>query len=161
MTFKKSLIGLAAVAILAGAAFAQVNAPQVSTINPTADLIQIIPGGQPSAQSRYTTPALLTATGGYYKSTAGSGGALNYTFANAQRLAAFDAGGTITSMYWTMAPAPSDGTEQCVFSTGAITFLYPTANTGQTVSDAVSTLAANGRVCYLYGSANATWNRSQ
>jgi hypothetical protein len=60
-----------------------------------------------------------------------------------------------------MAPTPSDGTEACVFSTAAITTLYLTANTGQTLSDAVTTLAANARNCYVYAKSAATWYRSQ
>lgn len=144
---------------LSGAVLSQsVNAPQVTIINPT-DLIQIVPFGQPRAQSVYTTPSLLTAQKGSYKSAPASG--FTFTFANNQALAAFDPAGTLAYGYVTLAPLPSDQTEECIFSTEAITTLYLSANSNQTLSDGVSTLAANARVCYSYSLSNATWNRSQ
>lgn len=161
MHLKKLLLGVAALGLIAGAmgVNAQVNAPQVSTINPTADLIQIVPRGQPSAQSRYATPALLAVTGGYYKSVPATG--FTYTFGNNIRVAAFDPGATISTGTVTMSPNPSDGAEQCIFSTATITTLTVGANTGQTIADAATTITANGRICYLYSLSNATWNRSQ
>lgn len=145
-------LGLSAVVL------AQVNAPQVSIINPT-DLIQIIPLGQPSAQSKYATPAQITSQSGYYKSAPSSG--FTFTFANSQSTAAFDPAGTLAYGYVTFAPSPSDGAQQCIFSTAAITTVGLSANTSQTLADTVTTLAANGKVCYLYSKSNATWNRSQ
>lgn len=142
---------------LSAAVLAQVSVPQVSIINPT-DLIQVIPLGQPSAQSKYATPAQITSQSGYYKSVPTS--SFTFTFGNSQTTAAFKPAGTLSYGYVTFAPAPSDGAQQCVFSTTAITTLYMSANTGQTLADAVTTLAANGKVCYLYSVSNATWNRS-
>lgn len=156
---KKTFILAAAVVVaLAGLAIAQ-TVPQVQTLNPTADRVQIIPRGAPSAGNVYASPAQITAAMGYYKSVPAS--LFTFTFGNAQRVAAFDPSGTLDYGYVTLAPAPSDGTEQCVFSTAAITTLYLSASAGQTLADAVTTLAANGRNCYLYGTSNATWNRSQ
>lgn len=157
---KSHIIALAAVGLLAfgTAVIAQVNAPQVATINPTADRIQVVPNGQPSAQSVFASPAQITAVKGYYRSAPTS--LFNFTFGNAQSLAAFDPAGTLAYGYVTLAPNPSDGTEACFFSTAAITTLYVAANTGQTLSDAVTTLAANARNCYLYAQSQATWYRS-
>jgi len=143
---------------LSAAVLAQVAVPQVSIINPT-DLIQVIPLGQPSAQSKYATPAQITSQSGYYKSAPAS--LFSFTFGNSQSTAAFDPAGTLAYGYVTFSPAPSDGAQQCVFSTAAITTLYLSANTGQTLADAATTLAANGKLCYLYSLSNATWNRSQ
>lgn len=157
---KSRIFALAAVAIVAfgGAVIAQVNAPQVARVNPTADRIQIVPNGQPSAQSVFASPAQITAVKGYYRSVPAS--LFTYTFENAVSLAAFDPGGTLAYGYITLAPNPSDGTEACFFSTAAITTLYLSANTGQSLSDAVTTLAANTRNCYLYAQSQATWYRS-
>lgn len=69
--------------------------------------------------------------------------------------------GTLLAGYVTMAPSPVDGRRWCVFTTQTITNLYLTANTGQTLQDAVTTLAANARVCYTFSLSNTTWNRSQ
>ncbi len=161
MNRKTSLLALAAVGLLAfgGAVIAQVNAPQVQTINPTADRIQVVPNGQPSAQSVYASPAQITAVKGYYRSAPAS--AFRYTFDNATSLAAFDPAGTLAGGYITMAPNPSDGTDACFFSTAAITTVYMSANTGQTLNDAVTTLAANTRNCFVYAQSVATWYRSQ
>lgn len=158
---KKTHLVLAAVlALAAGTVIAQtVSVPQVSTINPTADRIQVIPNGQPSAQSQYASPAQITAVKGYYRSVPASG--FTYTFGNAVSRAVFDPAGTLAGGYITMAPNPSDGTEACFFSTAAITTVYMAANTGQAIADAVTTLAANGKACYLYASSLASWYRSQ
>lgn len=155
---KKTLLSIAAVLLLSAGAFAQ-TVPQVSTISPTADRMQVIPNGQPSAQSVYASPAQITATKGYYRSAPTSG--FRFTFANNQAVAAFDPSGTLDYGYVTLAPNPSDGTEACVFSTAAITTLYLTANTGQSIADAVTTLAANARNCYLYARSQTAWYRSQ
>lgn len=144
---------------LSGAVLSQaVVAPQVSIINPT-DLIQIVPFGRPQAGNVYAPPALLTAQTGYYKSTPTSG--FRFTFTATQRYAAFTPAGTLNYGYVTFAAAPSDGSQECVFSTTAITTLYLTANTGQTLNNAVTTLAANAKVCYLYSASNTTWDRAQ
>lgn len=159
MKFKYPLIGAGiAFLALAGAVHSQVPLPQVTIINPT-DLIQVVPLGQPSAQSRYATPAQITSQSGYYKSTPISN--FTFTFGNSQTTAAFTPAGTLNYGYVTFAPNPSDGAQQCVFSTNAITTLYLSASTGQTLTGAATTLAANGKLCYLYSLSNATWNRSQ
>lgn len=159
---KKTTFILAAAALLGlGAATAVMaqSLPQVQTISPTNDRMQVIPNGQASARSVYASPAQVTATKGYYRSVPAN--LFTYTFDNDVSIAAFDPAGTLAYGYVTMAPTPSDGTEACIFSTAAITTLYLTANTGQSISDAVSTLAANTRNCYVYAKSLATWYRSQ
>ena len=161
----KKLLSLAAFgAVLASAVLAQsVVAPQVPTVNPTADRVQVIPNGQPSAQSVYASPAELRAINQYVKATLTAGStATGYTntFGNYQTRLSFDAGATMSYAYITFAPNPSDGTEACYFSTGAITTLYLSANTGQTLNDAATTLAANTKQCYLYSRSNLTWDRT-
>jgi hypothetical protein len=158
---KRHILAISLVMVVAfgGAVMAQVSLPQVSTISPTADRIQVIPSGQPSAQSVYASPAQITATKGYYTSIPTN--LFTYTFGNAVALAAFDPAGTLAYGYITLAPNPSDGTEACIFSTAALTYIYLAANTGQTLADGVTTLAANARNCYVYALSSATWKRSQ
>lgn len=156
--FKKIAVaaGLAFL-LLSGAVLSQsISVPQVSVINPT-DLFQIIPKGQPVAGNVYATPAQITAQSGYYKSIPGS--LFTYTFANSTSYAAFAPAGTIAYGYVTLAPAPSDGARECVFTTNTITTLYLAASSGQTLNNAVTTLAANTGVCYLYSASNTTWDR--
>ena len=68
MKLNKYLIaGLSLAGLGGGLALAQVVAPQVTSIGST-DLIQVIPRGQPSAQSQYASAALL---GNYVQAEAG------------------------------------------------------------------------------------------
>lgn len=161
MKMVKTLLIASAVGFLAlsGAVLSQtVSIPQVSVINPT-DLIQVIPLGAPRAQSVYAKPAQITSQMGYYKSIPSS--LFTFTFSNSQSLAVFVPSGTLAYGYVTLAPAPSDGAQECFYSKAAITTLYLSANTGQTINDAVTTLAALAKNCYLYSASNMTWDRSQ
>lgn len=158
-----------AVAVLFGfaslSAAQTVTAPQVTTVNPTADLLQIIPRGQPSAQSKYVTPALLGQASYAVTKTpttdTSDGNGYTNTFTNNQAELILLAPATMGYSYVTMAPNPSDGARQCVFSMAAITALWMTANTGQSLSNEATSLSANSRTCMTYSVANATWYRSQ
>lgn len=58
--FKKSLIAVAAgAALFAGVVAAQNVVPQVTSVNPGVDLVQVIPNGAASAQNVYATIALI------------------------------------------------------------------------------------------------------
>ena len=152
---------VAGVAILGAAAIAlaQTYPPaQVSVINPT-DLIQVIPLGNPGVGNQYASPARLVSQRGYYKSTPLT--AFNFTFGNAIEEAAFTPSGTLSTGFIYLSAAPSDGQKNCFFSTNAVTTLTVYANTGQTINNAVTTLGANGRNCYLYSASNLTWDRDQ
>lgn len=94
----------------------------------------------------------------YFKVVAGTG--FSYTFGNYQSEMIFRPAGTLAAGYVTMAPAPVDGARQCVFSTQEITAFYANANTGQSINNAVTALAANTRYCYTYSQSNLTWDRS-
>lgn len=60
----------------------------------------------------------------------------------------------------TMAPAPKDGEEIKIVTSGhAVTALTLNANAGQSIVGAVTTLAANANAVYLYRAANTTWYR--
>ena len=57
--------------------------------------------------------------------------------------------------------APVDGQRLQIFSTAGIGTLTLTANTGQTVNNGATSLAANGSVESVYSLAAATWYRIQ
>lgn len=159
---KKILIGVVgALALgwlgLSGAVLSQTVVPKVSIINPT-DLFQVIPLGNPSVGNQYATPSQITSQSGYYKSIPSS--LFTFTFANNQTYAVFVPSGTLAYGYVKLAPAPSDGARECFYSQAAITTLYLTANTGQTINNAVTTLGAQAGNCYLYSASNATWDRN-
>lgn len=84
-----------------------------------------------------------------------------YTFGNFQQEMLFEPAGTLAAGYITMAPQPIDGGKACMFSTEIITSMNLSANTGQSINNAITTLGAAGRACYLYSKANATWDRSR
>ena len=167
--FKKVLIaaGLAFLALSGGVLSQSISVNTVSIINPT-DLIQIIPLGQPSAQSQYVSPQKISNTYGYYKSPASAPtSGFVYTFAANVTYASFTPSGTLAYGYVALAAAPSDGTRNCIFSTQTITTLYvcvTSTGTGNCVTTnlnaAVTTLAANATACYLYSATNTTWDRS-
>ena len=151
------VIGAAFAAAFASVAIAQV--PQVSIINPN-DLVQVIPNGQPSAQSRYALPKQITSQMGYQKQSPVTGFA--YTFANSDSLIVLTHTTTLAAGTITFAAAPSDGAEECVYAQNIVTALALVGGTSaQTIQNAVTTIGAAARVCYLYSLSNQTWNRSQ
>jgi hypothetical protein len=159
MKFKKTTVaaGIGLLAFIGVAISQTILVPQVTVINPT-DLFQIIPLGQPSAQNVYAKPAQITSQSGYQKWIAATG---TYTFGNSDSYISFNPTTTISSVTVVLAAAPSDGARECIFSSGAgITTLVVAANTGQTINNAVTSLAANTGACYLFSRSNLTWDRN-
>ena len=85
----------------------------------------------------------------------------SYTFGNFQERMLFNPAGTLSAGTVTMAPAPIDGGDACIFSTQIVSSLTLNANTGQTINNAITALSANVRYCYTYSLGNKTWDRSQ
>lgn len=161
MQFRKSLIaGLAVLVGFCGAVVAQsVSVPQVSIIN-TDDLVQVIPHGKPSAQSVYSTPALLVAQRGYQVKSPVT--AFSYTFGNSDSLIVLTNGTTVAQGTITFSAAPSDGAQQCLYAQNTVTTLGLAAGSAsQTINNAVTTIAAAASVCYVYSLSSLTWNRSK
>lgn len=153
------IAGAALAAAVASVAVAQIPVPQVSIINPN-DLVQVIPRGQPSAQSQYALPKQITSQMGYQKQSPVTGFA--YTFGNADSLIVLTHTTTLAAGTITFAAAPSDGAEECIYAQNIVTALALAAGAStQTVQNAVTTIGAAARVCYLYSLSNQTWNRSQ
>lgn len=159
--FRKSLIAAAAVLLgFGGAVIAQsVSVPQVSSIN-TTDLIQVVPRGQPSAQSVYSTPALLNSVRGYQVKSPLT--AFSYTFANSDSLIVLTHSTTIAQGTITFASAPSDGAQECIYAQNIVTTLGLAAGSNSaTINNAVTTIGAAAQICYLYSLSTNTWNRSK
>lgn len=70
-------------------------------------------------------------------------------------------GATAGTATITTAASPSDGQRLSIFSTAGITTLTLTANTGQTIDNTTTVLAANGSVTYIYQLSTKTWFRIQ
>lgn len=131
------------------------NAGQTLSTLISTDLIQVYRSG--TAAITYASPAQITSQSGYYKSAPATG--FTFTFGNSQTSAALRPSGTLSTGTVTLAPSPSDGARECIFSTQTITTLTVNASAGQTIDDAVTTLAANTEACYLYSLSNTTWDR--
>lgn len=161
MTIKQYLGAflLAAAVCLGGAAvIAQViPVPQVATVG-TTDLIQIIPNGQPTAQSVYTTPASIAGVPGYVYNVPVT--AFSLTYAKGQTNMALNPAGTLATGTLTTEANPSDGQRECVLSTQTQTALTVTANTGQTIVNGPTALVANVPVCWTFVKSLAAWERS-
>ncbi len=137
----------------------QVTPPSVTLIHPLADLVQVVPNGGAQPSSVFATPAQILASGAYYKSVPSTG--FTFTFGNTQTRALFRPSTTLSTGTITLPPNPSDGDTPCFWSKNIVTTLTLSANTGQSINDAVTTLGAAGHACYTYSSSNLTWDRAE
>lgn len=106
----------------------------------------------------YVTAKQITSQSGYYKSSPATG--FNYTFSNNVTWAAFSNTAADSTATITLAPSPSDGARECMFSVGGVSTLTLNANTGQSINNAVTSLTADVAACYLYSASNTTWDRN-
>jgi hypothetical protein len=104
------------------------------------------------------TVSLAGSGGTYFKAVATTG--FSYTFGNNQTIIALAPAGGLSTGTFVMPAAPTDGQTACFFSTQAITTLTVSANANQSINNAVTTLAANTRNCFLFSLSNSTWDRS-
>lgn len=84
----------------------------------------------------------------------------SYTFASGITTLIAEPAGTLATGAITMPSTPADGMVIAFNSTQIITTLTVSANTGQSIVDAVTTLAAGGGAKYIYRLANTTWYRT-
>lgn len=109
-----------------------------------------------------TADQVNAALGAYATNPASSASYRSYVFANDQTLLMFTPTGTVAYIYVTLAAAPQDGQQNCVFSAGTITSLFLVAGApAQTIVGAITAMTANTRYCYTYSAGNNTWVRSQ
>ena len=70
--------------------------------------------------------------------------------------------GTVSTGTITLASAPSDGAEECLYAQNTVTTLVVAKGVAaQTLNNGVTTIGAAGKVCYLYSLLTNTWNRSK
>lgn len=81
------------------------------------------------------------------------------TCANGDNTLVLDPAGTLASGTVTMPATPVDKQEITISSTQVVTALTVSANTGQTIKGAITTIAANGFAKWKYRSTNTTWYR--
>lgn len=111
-----------------------------------------------SATLNFARPPMFTSQSEYTKVAPVTGFAL--TFRNFQTYLLLSPTGGLAAGTVTLAPAPADGARECIFSTQTISTLTVSANAGQAINGAVTTLAANTGACYLYSITNLTWDRN-
>lgn len=84
----------------------------------------------------------------------------SYTFAAGTTTLIIQPAGTLATGTITMPAAPADGMVIAFSSTQIITALTVSANAGQSIVNAVTTLAAGGGAKYIYRLTNTTWYRT-
>jgi hypothetical protein len=83
----------------------------------------------------------------------------SYTFSTYNTLI-LNPAGTLATGTITMPANPSDGMTISFSSSQIITLLTVSANTGQSIVSAVTSLALGGGAVYIYRLANTTWYRT-
>lgn len=153
-----------AAALLAGglAAYAQVSVPPRGPMTQS-DLIQVIPGGQPSAQSVYATPGQLSGTEGYSYQVPLT--AFSITPSDTTTFLYINPAGTLATGTLTMPAHPGDGQKFSFESSQTQTAITIAANTGQTLTAGTYGLAtptagvANTIYTWMYIANQAAWVR--
>lgn len=92
----------------------------------------------------------------YQASTTG----FSYTFAAGTTTLIIQPAGTLATGTITMPAAPADGMLIAFSSSQIITALTVSANSGQSIVNNVTTLAAGGGAKYIYRLTNTTWYRT-
>jgi hypothetical protein len=147
--------------LLSGAVVSQsFNPPLVTVSHPFADLLQIVPNGQPVVGNVYTPWAGVTNVYGYYKSPTTIANGFNYQYGTNVSYAQLGNASAVSSGYIYLAAAPFDGARNCFFSIGGVTALTLYAGTtSQTLDNAVTAMTAATSYCYIYSLSNTTWDR--
>lgn len=158
---KIALIAVGALLAFAGLAVAQsVPVPFIGAMNQS-DTVQVIPLGQPSAQSVYAPSAALGGVQAYNYSVPVT--AFSLTVPRFVSDMYINPAGTLATGTFTMMANPADGQRACFQSTQTQTAVTITANTGQTISSAglatITAMTANTRYCWFYVKSLAAWIR--
>lgn len=159
---KIAILAVGALLAFVGLAFAQpVPVPQINAMGQT-DLVQVIPLGQPSAQSVYAPPGAVGGLIQYSYQVPIT--AFSITIPKFVNLLYLNPAGTLATGTVTMPAVPGDGQRVCVESSQTQTALTMTANTGQAFASfggaAVTALTANVAVCWFYNAPLAVWIRT-
>lgn len=85
--------------------------------------------------------------------------ATGFSYTLTSPVTVFNPSGTLATGTITMPASPTDGMRVRVSATQIITALTMSANTGQTLLNALTAFTAGGFAEYIYRSANTTWYR--
>lgn len=163
--------GVAATLLLgAGSAFAQgVPGPGIPISGrgqmTQTDTIEVIPNGQPSAQSVYKSVGAVASMYKYSYQVPLT--AFTITPANDVSLLYLNPAGTLATGTLTMSVSPSDGGRFCLEDSQTQTAITIQANTGQTLTAGTyglatpTALVANTIYCWFYIANQAAWVRTQ
>jgi hypothetical protein len=161
MNKRFKLFGGVAALLVAGAVLAQTfSVPLITTLAPSADVVQVLPSAIPTAQNKYVVSGLVAGAPLYQNLgviTTGN----TYTFTHGvQRMFAQPAG-TLAAVTLTTEASPNDGQIECFTSGQTTTSLTWNANTGQTINSSagISAGVANTAICLQYSVAAASWFR--
>ena len=102
-------------------------------------------------------PVTLNGTNGLLQNYTVNTPTTGFSYTVTTPVTLFTPAGTLASGTVTMPASPSDGMTVAILTTQTITSLTISGNTGQSISGAVSTLAANASATYLYRQSNTTW----
>lgn len=83
----------------------------------------------------------------------------SYTFASGVQTLVMNPAGTLATGTITMPAAPADGMTVRFSSSQIITALTLSANSGQSIVSAVTSLVLGGSAQYIYRATNTTWYR--
>ena len=83
----------------------------------------------------------------------------SYTFASGVQTLVMNPAGTLATRTITMPAAPADGMTVRFSSSQIITALTVSANSGQSIVAAVTSLVLGGSAQYIYRATNTTWYR--
>jgi hypothetical protein len=128
------------------------------------DLIQVIPNGQPNAQSVYSYSGAIASADLYSYQVPLTG--FSITPANGTGYLLLNPAGTLSTGTLTMQAAPSDGQRFSVFTSQTQTAITIAANTGQTLDAGViglaqpTALTAKTTYTWRYIGSLATWVRT-
>lgn len=156
-----ALSAVAAVAVGAAIAFSQTVLPPTTPVNQN-DYVQVVKGGQGSAQSLYAWAGTVGGTAQYQYSVPVTGFAITVT--NGNWFVLINPAGTLATGAITTPSNPGDGQRLCVMSSQTQTALTMTAATGQAFASyggaTVTALTANTPVCWFYIANQAVWVRT-
>jgi len=152
-----SLLALGGVLLSGEMAQAQSTIPTVVAVNP-GDLMQVIPNGVPSAQSKYGNVPVVTGVHGYSKLGIISTGS-TFAYTNSIEFMIAQASSTTAAVTLTTSPNPGDGQHECYLNKATTTSLTVSAGAAsQTVDASVATAGvANTPACWTFDAATATW----
>lgn len=137
------------------AVVAQVTLPQVTTVGPT-DLIQVIPGGQPSVGNKYGNAGQVNGPLGLQTSTPLT--AFSLTFNNGTTYWFITPAGTLATGTFLMDANAGNGQRACVESTQTQTAVTITGGANQNIGGTpVTAMTANTTYCWVYVALKATW----